>query len=297
MAEHLDYRGRFAPSPTGPLHFGSLVTAVASWLDARRHGGVWLIRMDDLDPPREVPGAADTILEQLHTFGLIPDEPVLWQSRRTDAYAGAVRQLLQQGDAFHCALSRKDLAARNGIHPGSSVAVGPGPDRAVRLKVPEKDRVFDDLLQGRQRVNLQHEGGAFVIRRRDGLYAYQLACALDDADTGITHVIRGADLMASTPRQQLILERLRRRQPVYGHLPVLVDDDGEKLSKSAGAATLDMSDVAGTLHRALRALDQSPPSTLSDAPPREQLDWARRHWNPEGLRGRRSIRARPFLRH
>ena len=170
------YRGRFAPTPSGPLHFGSLVTALAGWLDARYHGGQWLLRIDDLDPPRQQPGAVDTILRQLDAFQLHWDGEPVYQSRRSDRYQRAVDTLLAGGKAFYCTLSRKQLKALDHIHPGPAVAQPPGPDRAVRLAVPDTPLWLDDRLQGRVHADLALEGGAFVIRRRDGLFGYQLAC-------------------------------------------------------------------------------------------------------------------------
>ena len=285
------YRGRFAPSPTGPLHWGSLTTALASWLEARRHDGVWLVRMDDLDPPRQAPGAAETLIRQLTDLGLEPDEPVYYQSRRGEAYQAAVEQLLEQGHAFYCKLSRKQLRERGGIHPGPAVAVAPDTDSAIRLAVPDNPVHFDDLFQGRQEADLQAEGGAFTLQRRDGPFGYQLACALDEAWLGITHVIRGADLMASTLRQQWVLHQLGLAAPAYGHLPVLVDAAGEKLAKSSGAEAVDTSKPAATLTRALELLAQQPPAELAQRRAHEVLDWGRTHWHPERLYGVTETRA------
>lgn len=248
------YRGRFAPTPSGPLHFGSLVMALASWLDARHHQGEWLLRIDDIDPPREQPGAADSILQQLDAFALHWDGPVHYQSRRHEAYEAAVQQLLEAGDAFYCKLSRRELEAIDNLHPGKSTAVNNAEDAAVRLAVPAQPVCFDDRFQGRQRFHLDQHEGAFVIRRRDGLYAYQLACALDDADLAITDVVRGIDLLDSTPRQIHVLNCLDRPLPRYGHLPVVLGADGQKLSKSAGAAAVEDGQAAMTLQQALSHL-------------------------------------------
>lgn len=263
------YRGRFAPTPSGPLHFGSLVMALASWLDARRHQGEWLLRIDDIDPPREQPGAADRILQQLDAFALHWDGPVHYQSRRHEAYEAAVQQLLAAGNAFYCQLSRRELDAMGNLHPGISVAVQSAEDAAVRLAVPAEPVCFDDRFQGRQCLNLSRHEGAFVIRRRDGLYAYQLACALDDADLAITDVVRGIDLLDSTPRQIHVLNCLDRPLPRYGHLPVVLGADGQKLSKSAGAAAIEGGQAATTLQRALLQLgirvDMDRPERMLDA--------------------------------
>ncbi len=279
------YRGRFAPSPTGALHWGSLTTALASWLEARRHNGAWLVRMDDLDAPRQAPGAAEMLIRQLRELSLAPDEPVYYQSQRNEAYKAAVDQLLQQGDAFHCKFSRKQLRARGGIHPGSSVAVAPDGDTVVRLTVPDEPVQFRDLFQGSQQADLQAEGGAFTLQRRDGPFGYQLACALDEAWLGITHIIRGADLMASTLRQQWVLQRLGLSPPTYGHLPVLLDASGQKLAKSSGSAAVDTSTPAAALTRALELLAQHPPAALARAWADEVLDWAQAHWHPGRLYG------------
>lgn len=270
-----DYIGRFAPTPSGPLHLGSLVTAAASWLDARRHGGRWLLRVDDIDPPREVPGAADTILAQLDTFGLHWDGDVVYQSQRHEAYQAAVDQLLASGAAFYCALSRKDLAQWPTGHPGPALAVSPRDDAAIRLTLPAAPVVFEDACAGRQHVDLAREGGAFVIRRRDGLYAYQLACAVDDAALHISHVLRGDDLLDSSARQIAVLAALGKPSPRYGHWPVIRDADGHKLSKSAGSAALDSEQPDAELHRALDCLGLS---TDARAPVDEQLAQALAQW-------------------
>ncbi|KZX84344.1 glutamyl-Q tRNA(Asp) ligase, partial [Alcanivorax sp. HI0013] len=269
----MTYRGRFAPTPSGPLHFGSLVAALASWLEARHAGGEWLIRVDDLDPPREVPGAADTILRQLETFGLHWDGPVRYQSQRHFAYQEAVDALLDRGYAFHCRLTRKQLAALNHNHPGISASVPAAEDTAIRLQVPDRELDYPDGIQGRISNNLHQDGGAFVIRRRDGLFGYQLACALDDADDGITHVLRGADLLDSTLRQRWLLECLGKPAPEYAHLPVVSDGRNLKLSKSTGSEALDPTRASQLLTAALHCLGLQPPSDLQDERPAVLLAW------------------------
>ena len=231
--------------------------AVASWLDARRQNGEWLLRIDDIDPPREAPGAAATILRQLDAFGLYWDGPVHYQSQHNDAYEAAVQQLLRDGHAFYCRLSRKELQGFNHLHPGKSLAVTSADDAAVRLSVTADMLCFDDRFQGRQCFRLDQHEGAFVIRRRDGLYAYQLACAIDDADMAITDVVRGMDLIESTPRQIHVLDCLHRPAPRYGHLPVVLDDHGQKLSKSSGAMAINADQAPVTLQRALGYLSIS----------------------------------------
>jgi len=274
------YRGRFAPTPSGPLHFGSLVAALVSWLDARAAGGEWLVRIDDLDKPREVPGAADRILRQLDAFGLHWDQAVHYQHERLDLYAAAVEQLLRQGDAFYCRLSRADLDALGQRHPGISVAVTGAADAAVRLQVPDTPVCFEDLWQGRYCINLQQAGGAFVIRRRDGLFAYQLACALDDSDDAISRVVRGYDLIDSTPRQLCVLNALARHAPEYAHFPLATDAHGNKLAKSSGARALDEARAEQHLQQALQWLGAPSPR----APVAEQLADAVRWWQ-QGARG------------
>ncbi len=272
------YRGRFAPTPSGPLHFGSLVAALASWLEARHADGEWLVRVDDLDPPREVPGAADNILRQLDAFGLHWDGPVRYQSQRRPAYQNAVEQLLDSGHAFHCRLTRKQLATLNHNHPGISAAVSAADDTAIRLQVPDRALTYQDGIQGTISNNLHHDGGAFVIRRRDGLFGYQLACALDDADDGITHVLRGADLLDSTLRQRWLLECLGRPAPDYAHLPVVTDGRNLKLSKSRGSDALAADRASQLLSAALRCMGLQPPSDLQGANPATLLAWGTAHY-------------------
>lgn len=281
----MPYRGRFAPTPSGPLHFGSLVAALASWLEARAAGGEWLVRVDDLDPPREVPGAADTILWQLEQFGLEWDHSVIYQSQRHSAYQAAVDQLLEQGHAFYCTLTRKQLAALDHNHPGIRAAVDASADASIRLAVPDRELCYGDDIQGEVCNNLHNDGGAFVIRRRDGLFGYQLACALDDADDGITHVLRGADLLDSTLRQRWLLECLGRPAPHYAHLPVITDGRDTKLSKSGGSEALDPGRASKLLSAALYCMGLQPPKDLQGAPPATLLEWGKvhypeHHWPP-----------------
>lgn len=253
----MTYRGRFAPSPTGRLHFGSLVAALASWLCARHAGGRWLVRMEDIDPPREVPGSARDILEALPAFGLIADEPVVFQSHRLQAYEAAFRQLREDGHVFPCWCSRADLAAAGGMHRDGHCVAPPDPARppAWRLLAPDVDIAFDDALQGAQRQNLREAAGDFVIKRVEGFYAYQLACVVDDAWQGVTEVVRGNDLLDSTPRQIWLQRCLKLPTPGYVHLPLAVDAAGRKLSKSEGAHPVEPGDPLPALRRALRFLD------------------------------------------
>jgi glutamyl-Q tRNA(Asp) synthetase len=248
-------RGRFAPSPTGDLHLGSLLAALGSWLAARKAGGSWLVRIEDIDPPREVPGSAESILRALRACGLEPDEPPLYQSALTPAYTDAFQRLRAEGHVYPCWCSRTDLARHGGLHRGACVA-GPDSSREPAWRVRTADAViaFDDALQGPQCWHLAEHAGDFVVKRADGPFAYQLACAIDDAVPGITDVVRGADLLDSTPRQILLRRLLGLADPAYLHLPVLVDPEGRKLSKSAGAAAVDPGNPLFAMHEALAAL-------------------------------------------
>lgn len=288
------YKGRFAPSPTGPLHFGSLVAALGSFLDARTHPGQWLLRIEDLDPPREQSGASDAILHSLEAHGLHWDGAVLYQHDRLEAYEVAARKLQQAGWAFPCACSRHEIAdsglrgLEGPVYPGTCRNGPPTgkPARALRLRVPDAAVFeFEDALQGTIRQDLAREIGDFVIRRADGHFAYQLAVVVDDAYQGITQVVRGADLLLSTPRQIYLQRRLELPTPFYMHLPVAVNATGEKLSKQTGALPLDDVKPTANLFRALRFLRQSPPRELQDAPTAELLCWAVGNWHAAALRG------------
>lgn len=252
------YRGRFAPSPTGPLHFGSLVAALGSWLFARRAGGPWLVRIEDLDPPREVPGAARQQLLTLERFGLVPDAAPWVQSTRGEAYAAAMNALLASGHAFECHCSRSDLAATGGIHRRCVGAPRPGRPPAVRLRVPDGRLVFHDRIQGEFGQDLGREAGDFVIRRADGYWAYQLAVVVDDAAQEITDIVRGADLLDSTPRQIYLQRCLDLPTPGYAHLPLVLDEQGRKLGKSLSALPIDVHDPMPALHAAWCFLGQDP---------------------------------------
>lgn len=249
------YRGRFAPSPTGALHLGSLVAALGSWLLARHAGGDWLVRIEDIDPPREVPGAALQQLQMLHAFGLDPDEPVLWQSGRSTAYSEALDRLLARGDAFECACSRAGLAANGGIHR-HCIASQKRQIAAIRLHVPDMTLGFDDGLQGRFEQDLGREVGDFVLKRADGFWAYQLAVVVDDAAQGITHVVRGVDLLDSTPRQIFLQQKLGLPTPTYSHLPLVLGPDGHKLGKSLDSLAVDPDDPLPALRTAYAHLGQ-----------------------------------------
>lgn len=256
------YRGRFAPSPTGPLHLGSLTAALGSWLFARRNHGDWLLRIEDIDPPREISGAAAQQIENLAAFGMSSDEPVLWQSRRSDVYAAALERLLDDGLAFACLCSRSELAGTDGIHRQcvASDASREAADRqpAARLRVGDGPIGFYDAIQGRYEQFAGRDFGDVVLRRADGLWAYQLAVVVDDDAQGITEVLRGADLLDSTPRQILLQEALGFPTPAYAHLPLVVDATGHKLGKSSDAPAVDPADPLPVLRVALTMLGQDP---------------------------------------
>lgn len=262
----MTYRGRFAPSPTGSLHFGSLVAAVGSWIRARSQNGIWIVRLEDLDPPREVPGAATDILETLAGFGMESDEPVKFQSRREAVYAAAFERLKAMNRVFPCWCSRADLESAGGIHRGSCIAA-PDPARtpAWRLRVPDAAIQFDDAVLGPQTQNLRAAVGDFVIRRVEGWHAYQLAVVVDDAEQGITEVVRGADLLDSTPRQIHLQRLLGLPTPAYLHLPLALDAQGRKLSKHDSARPVDRADPVPALRAALKFLGQRVPETSTAA--------------------------------
>lgn len=254
------YRGRFAPSPTGPLHFGSLVAAIGSYLRAKSVHGSWLVRIEDIDPPREVPGAAQSQLATLARFGLTPDEPVAYQSSARARHLALLARLQRSGLAFDCGCSRRDLPA-SGIYPGTCRdGLAPGREaRSVRFRVPDRDETVDDAVFGRSVHRLREECGDFVIRRADGLIAYQLAVVADDIEAGVTEVVRGRDLLESSARQQLLYAALDRPAPSWVHLPLVVDRDGSKLSKSTHADPVDDRSTVQAFRLALSVLGHQPP--------------------------------------
>ena len=291
----LRYRGRFAPSPTGPLHFGSLVAAVGSYLDAHASGGEWLLRMEDVDAPRSVPGAADAILRNLENLGFAWEGEVVQQSRHTAHYRAMFERLRRDGSVFACACTRREVAdsalgadgaprypgtCRNGLPPGREA-------RAWRLKVEPGLVCFDDALQGRICQDLAAEVGDFVVLRADGYFAYQLAVVVDDDEQGVTHVVRGADLLDSTPRQICLQQQLGLAQPDYLHLPAAVNAAGEKLSKQTRARPIAADRPQAALTAALGFLGQQPPADLADARLEDLWRWAIMHWQRSRLpRGR-----------
>jgi glutamyl-Q tRNA(Asp) synthetase len=273
------YIGRFAPSPSGPLHFGSLIAAVASYLDAKAHSGQWLLRIDDLDPPREVAGASRQITTSLRHHGLDWDGDICWQSQRSAAYLAALAQLDQAGLCYPCDCSRTTLAAYAGIYPGicSERCLQPLPGRATRIRVRPELIEFCDLIQGPQSQRLDRDVGDFVVQRKDGLFAYQLAVVIDDAAQGISHVIRGADLLDSTARQIYLQQRLGLPTPVYGHFPVASNSEGQKLSKQNLARELDNGTAVDNILAALHFLGQELPAERI-AEPRQLMQWATLRW-------------------
>ncbi len=276
--------GRFAPSPTGGLHFGSLVAGLASWLRAKQASGHWLLRVVDIGPPREIAGSAASILAALSQLGLHADAAPLYQSQRGGAYAAALQHLRDAGHAFPCWCSRADLDAADVVHRDGRCVSPPQEDRASawRLRAPDAIVEFDDALQGRQTQNVRTAVGDFVLRRADGLWSYQLACVLDDAFQGITEVVRGCDLLDSTPRQILLQRLLSLPTPAYLHLPLAVDDKGRKLSKSTDAPALDTRNPRAAIARVLRFLGQGVP----DAPDiKTMLQLAARNFDLAPLRG------------
>lgn len=289
----MSYTGRFAPSPTGPLHFGSLVAAVASWCDARAAGGRWLVRIEDLDQAREVPGAAVAIRDALSAFGLEHDGEVLVQSRRIDAYRVALARLAAH--TYPCGCSRREIAdsslqgsdgapvypgtCRDGLPPGRVA-------RAVRLRVGDEVIEFDDAVQGRVCQQLARDVGDFVLVRADGVLSYQLAVVVDDADQGVTDVVRGADLLDSTPRQIFLQRLLGLPTPRYLHVPVVTTAAGEKLSKQTLAAPVAPSEPVPALRAALRFLGQPLPD---DGGRDVLLRWSVAHWGRDAIPRRRAI--------
>ncbi len=274
------YTGRFAPSPTGPLHLGSLLAALGSFLEARQRGGRWLVRMEDVDAPRCVAGAADAILRTLEQLGLEWDGDVWVQSQRQAAYQDALAQLHRAGWAYPCACSRQRTAGRvydgrcrAGLPPGTMA-------RAMRVRVPARVIAVEDAVQGRHVWDLQQDIGDFIIRRADGFFAYQLAVTVDDAAQGVTHVVRGADLLHSTPRQIHLQTLLNVPRPHYMHLPVLMAAPGYKLSKQNHAPAIDPTHGATLLTHALTLLKQNPSPELAQTSVQECLDWAIAHWSP-----------------
>jgi glutamyl-Q tRNA(Asp) synthetase len=290
------YRGRFAPSPTGPLHFGSLIAALGSYLDARAAGGEWLVRIEDLDTPRSSRAVADDILRTLGAFGFEWDGAVRFQSEGAARHEAALQWLQAKGMTYRCRCSRKEIAdsALHGVdgpvYPGTcrALAIADSEPAAVRLRTDEAEIAFEDRLQGRIAQRLAADIGDFVLKRKDGLFAYQLAVVVDDADQGITDVVRGADLLLSTPRQVWLQRQLGMTTPRYLHLPVATNAAGQKLSKQTQAPALDPGAALAELGRALAFLGQAPVETGS---PAQFLAAAASGWNPARLPRQSATRA------
>ena len=275
------YIGRFAPSPTGPLHFGSLVTALASYLDARANGGKWLVRVEDLDPPREVTGSATLILEQLQAFGMDWDGHVLYQSSRLSAYERILEQLENRKVCFNCDCSRQRVSGLEGIYDGRCRSRGltSTSGLAIRLKIKPETVRFTDGIQGDYAQNLEREVGDFILRRKGGLFAYQLAVVADDAMQEITHIVRGYDLLSSTPRQIYLQQLLDLPTPNYAHIPIIVNALGQKLSKQHFAEPINLENAPSLLVSALQFLGMTPPSSLIGAAPASLMAWGTEHWD------------------
>lgn len=287
--------GRFAPSPTGPLHFGSLVAALGSLMNARRRGGRWLVRIEDLDTPRNAAGAVDSILRDLDRCAMHWDGEVMYQSQRTEAYADALERLADRGWAFECGCSRRDLVGgvypgtcRNGLPPGRSA-------RSVRIRVGAANIEFRDAIQGPTSQCLATEVGDFVVLRADGVVAYHLAVVVDDAEQRVSEVVRGGDLLESTPRQILIQRALGLPTPEYAHLPLAADMDERKLSKQNLARPIASDPPGAVLVDALEFLGQSPPLELARARPAEVVSWAIGSWDRTRVPRRRSAPAPGYV--
>lgn len=285
------YIGRFAPTPSGHLHVGSLLAALASYLDARNKGGQWLVRMEDLDRPRNKTGAAEHILQTLTAHGLEWDGKVLTQSEHEARYQRQIDSWLDQGLAYYCDCSRSDLSTHNGIYPGTCRArnLPAAGNHAVRIRVTDDPVIFTDRLQGTISQRLESELGDFVIRRRDGVIAYQLAVVMDDIAQGVTDIVRGADLLDSTPRQLWLYRLLGATPPEYLHIPLVMARQGQKLSKRLGSAPIDPAQAPASIFAALAALQQQPPAALQQATATELLAWAVEHWQPLRLPASREV--------
>lgn len=284
------YVGRFAPSPTGPLHLGSLYTALASFIDARYHNGQWRLRIDDLDTPRNVQGASDAILRCLEQFELYWDGEVYYQSQHVSRYHALLHDLIHAGQIYACRCSRKQLAQQL-IYPGNcrEAHFPDNEQAALRVKINAQPIDFEDDCQGKISQKLTEEQGDFIVRRRDQIIAYQFAVVVDDHDQGVNHVVRGVDLLDSTAKQIHLHQQLGFKLPNYLHLPILVDAQGQKLSKQTLAAPVDTQNPSLTLWRLLKMLRQNPPENLRKMAINEQLQWAIGHWQPHALKKIRAI--------
>ena len=284
--DHL-YIGRFAPSPTGPLHFGSLVAALASYLDAKSKTGTWLVRIEDLDPPREFTGAAEIILEQLQTLGFIWDGEILYQSSRLEAYETALQQLNTRGLCFCCNCTRPRIQALGAVYDGHCRANKNILDRseqhAIRIQTANQIIRFGDLIQGKHHQNIELEVGDFVIKRKDNLFAYQLAVVVDDAFQNVTDVVRGFDLIDSTAKQIYLQQQLFVPTPRYAHFPVATNMAGEKLSKQQHASGINVSRSSECLLQAMKFLGLNVDPELTGEPPKILMNWAISQWDIQNV--------------
>lgn len=282
------YKGRFAPSPTGPVHFGTLIAAVGSYLQAKKNNGEWLIRMEDVDTTRKVEGSDKEILETLEAFGFEWDGEIIYQSGQNEHYENALQQLISRSLVFPCTCTRKQLTcSNNSTYPGTC-RNRPFPDEgehALRLLAKDINIKFSDIVMGKQSQNIAQQCGDFVIKRRDGLFAYQLAVVVDDAVQNITEIVRGSDLLDSTPRQIYIQQLLGYQTPAYCHLPLAVDSNGDKISKSEGAARVDVNNKEKLMCRVLEFLGQSPPLDLADSDVDDIWKWSIDNWNVDKVPG------------
>lgn len=288
----MHYVGRFAPSPTGPLHFGSLVAAIASYLDARSNQGKWLLRIEDLDRPREVAGAADKMLITLEAFGFEWDGAVMYQSQRDNAYEQALSLLKDRQMVYPCTCTRKEIAgssAKNGIegliYPKTCLKQSIKQKHLIawRIKTDDIDIVFEDRLQGKIMQNLSKDIGDFILKRADGLFAYQLAVVVDDAAQDISHIVRGSDLLLSTPRQIYLQQLLDLSIPAYIHIPIVTNEFGQKLSKQSLAQPISIANPVESLWRAIDFLNQEPPISLQNDTLSQIWCWAIKHWQPNKI--------------
>ena len=295
-SESADYVGRFAPSPTGPLHFGSLLAAVASYLQAKCQRGRWLLRIEDIDPPREQAGSDELIINTLDVYGFEWDGRTSYQSENEHTHREVLQSLIERGLAYPCGCSRRDLAsAKTGplgrIYPGTCRSGCRSSDVAIRVLTHNRRIEFDDRLQGPYGQSLESESGDFIIWRRDGLVAYHLAVVVDDADQGISEIVRGIDLLDSTPRQIHLQQLCGFATPAYAHIPVAVNSEGQKLSKLTGAAAVSDESPGPTLVHALQALGQRPPAELATATLPTIWDWAVDNWKADALIGHKTVQA------
>ena len=284
----MTYVGRFAPSPSGPLHFGSLVAAFGSWLDARANGGQWLVRIEDLDPPREVAGATEHILASLNAHQLLSDAEVMYQSHRLADYEKGIKVLMDNNQLYHCHCTRKQITALGGLHIrcASSATQATDSDYALRLLVDNNPSDYHDTFHGTQSIPAQQANEDFVVKRKDGLHAYMLAVVVDDIYQGITHVIRGADLAHSTRQQQYLFNVFGHTAPQFGHLPMAMHPDGSKLSKQTRAPAIDDSNPLQNLFNVLVFLNQALPDSINEFANFNSLfDWAINNWDPTRFQG------------